>query len=632
MMNYLSVENLSYHWGDVCLFDDISFGINEGQKTALVARNGTGKTTLLNMLTAKLPNSSSDGKLYPDEGRIIFNEDVRVGYLPQNPYFNNENTVIQQVFECGTEVTDAIRDYALALESSDVDLIAKATDRMDSLKAWDYEQRIKQILSQLHINDFNQQVKNLSGGQQKRVALAALLISSPSFLILDEPTNHLDLDIIDWLEDYLTRSNITLLMVTHDRYFLDRVCSDILELDEHKIWHYEGNYSYYLNKKQERQNMRSAEADKARNLLRREQDWMNRQPQARGTKAQYRIDAFYELQEKAKDPSAQQSLQLQFAAQRMGKKVIDVYNIAKSFGDKHLINDFSYKFVPKEKVAIVGDNGCGKTTLLNMLTGALQPDNGHIEVGETIVFGYYRQEGITVNEGKTVLEVITDIADHIRVGGDKTMSAAQFLRYFMFSNELHHVEVNKLSGGEKKRLYLLTVLVKNPNFLILDEPTNDLDILTLNVLEDYLAEFQGTVIVVSHDRFFVDKIAQHLFVLDGKGGVKDFPGDYSDYIVWRKNNERSLVTEAKTKSEPVEKKPAKSNEKRRLTYNEKKEFAAIEEEMSRLTERKSEIESLMSGGTNDANELVSLSDEYQKVSQRLDEIEMRWLELSEYEA
>lgn len=631
-MNYLSVENLSYHWGDVCLFDDISFGINEGQKTALVARNGTGKTTLLNMLTAKLPNSSSDGKLYPDEGRIIFNEDVRVGYLPQNPYFNNENTVIQQVFECGTEVTDAIRDYALALESSDVDLIAKATDRMDSLKAWDYEQRIKQILSQLHINDFNQQVKNLSGGQQKRVALAALLISSPSFLILDEPTNHLDLDIIDWLEDYLTRSNITLLMVTHDRYFLDRVCSDILELDEHKIWHYEGNYSYYLNKKQERQNMRSAEADKARNLLRREQDWMNRQPQARGTKAQYRIDAFYELQEKAKDPSAQQSLQLQFAAQRMGKKVIDVYNIAKSFGDKHLINDFSYKFVPKEKVAIVGDNGCGKTTLLNMLTGALQPDNGHIEVGETIVFGYYRQEGITVNEGKTVLEVITDIADHIRVGGDKTMSAAQFLRYFMFSNELHHVEVNKLSGGEKKRLYLLTVLVKNPNFLILDEPTNDLDILTLNVLEDYLAEFQGTVIVVSHDRFFVDKIAQHLFVLDGKGGVKDFPGDYSDYIVWRKNNERSLVTEAKTKSEPVEKKPAKSNEKRRLTYNEKKEFAAIEEEMSRLTERKSEIESLMSGGTNDANELVSLSDEYQKVSQRLDEIEMRWLELSEYEA
>jgi len=631
-MNYLSVENLSYHWGDVCLFDDISFGINEGQKTALVAKNGTGKTTLLNMLTAKLPNSNSDGKLYPDEGRIVFNEDIRVGYLPQNPYFNNENTVIQQVFECGTEVTDAIRDYELALESSDVDLIAKATDRMDVLKAWDYEQRIKQILSQLHINDFTQQVKNLSGGQQKRVALAALLISSPSFLILDEPTNHLDLDIIDWLEDYLTRSNITLLMVTHDRYFLDRVCSDILELDEHKIWHYDGNYSYYLNKKQERQDIRTAEADKARNLLRREQDWMNRQPQARGTKAQYRIDAFYELQEKAKGPVQQQQLQLQFAAQRMGKKVIDVYDIAKSFGNKHLIKDFSYKFVAKEKVAIIGDNGCGKTTLLNMLTGGLQPDSGHIEVGETIVFGYYRQEGITVDEGKTVLEVVSDIADHIRVGGDKTMSAAQFLRYFMFPNELHHVEVNKLSGGEKKRLYLLTVLVKNPNFLILDEPTNDLDILTLNVLEDYLTEFQGTVIIVSHDRFFVDKIAQHLFVLDGKGGVKDFPGDYSDYLVWRKNNEKAKAEEQKAiKQVAVKAIQQKSESRRKLTFNEKKEFAAIEAEMSTLGARKEEIEALMSGGTTDTNELVSLSDEYQKISQRLDDIEMRWLELSEIE-
>lgn len=631
-MNYLSVENLSYHWGEVCLFDDINFGINEGQKTALVARNGTGKTTLLNMLTAKLPNSRSDGKLYPDEGKITFNDNIRVGYLPQNPYFNNENTVLQQVFDCGTEVTDAIRDYELALESADIDLISRATDRMDALKAWDYEQRIKQILSQLHIVDFNQQVKKLSGGQQKRVALAALLISSPSFLILDEPTNHLDLDIIDWLEDYLTRSNITLLMVTHDRYFLDRVCTDIIELDGHKIWHYEGNYSYYLKKKQERQDMRAAEADKARNLLRREQDWMNRQPQARATKAQYRIDAFYELQEKAKVAPREQSLQLQFAAQRMGKKVIDVYGISKSFGDKNLILDLSYKFAPKEKVAIVGNNGCGKTTLLNMLTGALQPDNGHIEIGETIVFGYYRQEGITVDEGKTVIEVITDIADHIRVGGDKTMSAAQFLRYFMFPNELHHVEVNKLSGGEKKRLYLLTVLVKNPNFLILDEPTNDLDIMTLNVLEDYLAEFQGTVIVVSHDRFFVDKIAQHLFVLDGKGGVKDFPGDYTEYLAWKKANAKKAESDKVSKPvAPEVKRNEHKGAKRKLSYKEKKELESIETEMSTLGDRKAEIESLMSGGLTDHNEIASLSDEYQKVSQRLDEIEMRWLELSEIE-
>ncbi|MCQ2204636.1 MAG: ABC-F family ATP-binding cassette domain-containing protein [Bacteroidales bacterium] len=632
-MNYLSVENLSYHWGYVRLFDDISFGINEGQKTALVARNGTGKTTLLNMITAKLPNVKSDGKLYPDEGRIVFNDAIRVGYLEQNPYFNNENTVMQQVFDCGTEITNAIRDYELALESGDTDLMTKATDRMDSLKAWDYEQRIKQILSQLKISDFDQKVKSLSGGQQKRVALAALLISEPNFLILDEPTNHLDLDIIDWLEDYLTRSNVTLLMVTHDRYFLDRVCTDIIELDHQKIWHYQGNYSYFLQKKQERQDIREAEADKARNLLRKEQDWMNRQPQARATKAQYRIDAFYELKDKAKVERQQKSLDIQFEAQRMGKKVVDIYNIGKSYGDKHLIDDFSYKFAPKEKVGIVGRNGCGKTTLLNMLTGSLAPDKGHIEVGETIVFGYYRQEGIVVDDGKTVLEVITDIADHIRMGGDKTMSAAQFLRYFLFPNEMHHVEVNKLSGGEKKRLYLMTVLVKNPNFLILDEPTNDLDILTLNVLEEYLQQFQGTVIIVSHDRFFVDKVAQHLFVLDGRGGVKDFPGDYTEYIAWNKKQDREqqkLKAEMAAEVEAKTAKPVKERQ-RRLTYNEKKELEALDKELPRLNERKAEIEALMSGGTTDMAKITELSAEYGELNEKIDEMEMRWLELSEIE-
>lgn len=630
-MNYLSVENLSYHWGDIRLFDDICFGINEGQKTALVARNGTGKTTLLNMLTAKLPNRRTDGKLFPDSGRIVFNDSIRVGYLEQNPYFNNENTVLQQVFDCGTEVTDAIRDYEHALVSGDTELMMKMTDKMDALKAWDYEQRIKQILSQLKITEFDQQVKKLSGGQQKRVALAALLISEPNFLILDEPTNHLDLDIIDWLEDYLTRSNITLLMVTHDRYFLDRVCTDILELDQQKIWSYQGNYSYFLQKKQERQDMRAAEADKARNLLRKEQDWMNRQPQARGTKAQYRIDAYYDLKEKAKTERQQKGLELQFEAQRMGKKVIDIYGISKSFGEKHLVSDFSYKFAPKEKVGIVGQNGCGKTTLLNMLTGNLAPDAGHIETGETIVFGYYRQEGIVVDEGKTVLEVITDIADHVKVGGDKSMSAAQFLRYFLFPNEMHHVEVNKLSGGEKKRLYLMTVLVKNPNFLILDEPTNDLDILTLNVLEEYLQQFQGTVIIVSHDRFFVDKIAQHLFVLDGKGNIKDFPGDYTEYIAWKKHQDREQkVQESKPAAEQKAARYTKERQ-RRLTYNEKKELEQIDKEMPKLNARKAEIEALMSGGTTDMNEISKLSEEYSQLSDKLDEMEMRWLELSEIE-
>lgn len=627
-MNYLSVENLTYHWGDICLFDDITFGISEGEKTALIARNGTGKTTLLNMLTAKLPNMRSDGKLYPDSGKITFNDSIHVGYLEQNPYFDNENTVIQQVFDCGTEVTNAIRDYEIALQSGDVSKITTATDRMDSLKAWDYEQRIKQVLSQLKITDFTQQVKKLSGGQQKRVALAALLISEPNFIILDEPTNHLDLEIIDWLEEYLTRSKITLLMVTHDRYFLDRVCNNIIELDQHKVWQYQGNYSYYLRKKQERQDIRAAEADKARNLLRKEQDWMNRQPQARATKAQYRIDAFYDLKEKAKTAPEQRSFELNFASQRMGKKVIDAYNISKSFGDKCLIKDFSYKFAPKEKVGIIGHNGTGKTTLLNMLTGALQPDAGHIEVGETIVFGYYRQEGIVVDEGKTVLEVITDIADHIRLSDEKTVSAAQFLRHFLFPTEMHHVEVSKLSGGEKKRLYLLTVLVRNPNFLILDEPTNDLDILTLNVLEDYLQQFQGTVIIVSHDRFFVDKVVQHLFVLDGHGAVKDFPGDYTEYLAWKKQNDKLEVKEHATQTAPSDPKPQKER-KRRLTYNEKKEFEQIDKELPMLNQRKSEIETLMSGTTSDADEIVKLSAEYEQICSQIDELEMRWLELSE---
>ncbi len=607
-MNYLSVENLTYHWGDICLFDNITFGISEGQKVALVARNGTGKTTLLNMLTAKLPNVRSDGKLYPDNGKITFNESIRVGYLEQNPYFNNENTVLQQVFDCGTEITQTIRDYEQALQNGNIELISHLTDKMDTLKAWDYEVRIKQILSQLKINNFDQQVKKLSGGQQKRVALAALLISEPNFLILDEPTNHLDLEIIDWLEEHLTRTNITLLMVTHDRYFLDRVCNSIIELDQHKIWQYDGNYSYYLQKKQERQDIKAAEADKARNLLRKEQEWMNRQPQARATKAQYRIDAFYDLKEKAQVAHQQKGLELNFQAQRIGKKVIDAYEISKSFGDKCLIKNFSYKFAPKEKVGIVGHNGTGKTTLLNMLTGTLQPDNGRIEVGETVAFGYYKQEGIVVDDGKTVLEVITDIADHIRLSDERTLSAAQFLRHFLFPTEMHHVEVNKLSGGEKKRLYLLTVLVRNPNFLILDEPTNDLDILTLNVLEDYLQQFQGTVIIVSHDRFFVDKVAQHLFVLDGQGGIKDFPGNYTEYIDWKKQQTK-LEAKQQTPEPKVAAKPIKER-KRRKTFAEKKEFEKIDKELQELTERKNQLETLMNGNTTDAAEIVRLSEEY----------------------
>ncbi len=619
MVNYLSVENLTYHWGDIRLFNNINFGVNEGQKTALIARNGTGKTTLLNMLT---------GKMQPDSGRIVFNESIKVGYLEQSPYFNNDNTVIEQVFNAGTEITDAIREYEEALTSDNHDRLARAMERMDALAAWDYEQRIKQILSQLKINDFDQKVSSLSGGQQKRVALAALLISEPNFLILDEPTNHLDLDITDWLEDYLTRSNITLIMVTHDRYFLDRVCTDIFELDHEQIFHYAGNYAYFLQKKQERVDRQNAEADKARNLLRKEQDWMNRQPQARGTKAQYRIDAFYDLKEKAHKDGAARNLELGFESSRLGNKVVDAYNIAKSYGPKHLIDDFSYKFAPRERVGIVGNNGTGKTTLLNMLTGNLAPDKGRVEIGETVVIGYYRQEGIVVDESKKVIEVITDIAENINAG-EKRMTAAQFLRYFLFPNEMHHVQVCKLSGGEKKRLYLMTVLVHNPNFLILDEPTNDLDILTLNVLEEYLQAFTGTVIIVSHDRFFVDKLAQHLFVLDGMGGVKDFPGNYSEYIAWRKADAKAAEQHRNDTAEKPQQPRRQKERERRLTFAERKEMEQIEAEMPKLNARKAEIEALLSGGTADAAEIQRLSEEYSQLTARLDELEFRWLELSE---
>jgi ATP-binding cassette subfamily F protein uup len=616
-MNYLSVENLTYHWGDIRLFNNLNFGINEGQKSALIARNGTGKTTLLNMLT---------GKMQPDTGRIVYNDSIRVGYLEQNPYFDNDNTILQQVFDCGTEVTETIRDYEAALQSNDMDAIMRLTDRMDALKAWDYELRIKQILSQLKITDFDKKVSQLSGGQQKRVALAALLISEPNFLILDEPTNHLDLDIIDWLEEYLSHSNITLLMVTHDRYFLDRVCTDIYELDNQQLYHYTGNYSYFLQKRQERQENQAAEADKARNLLRKEQDWMNRQPQARGTKAQYRIDAYYELKDKAKVQQDQRSIDLQFEASRLGKKVVNLYNIKKSFGDKCLLNDFSYKFAAGEKVGIIGKNGTGKTTLLNIMTDTLAPDSGRIEVGDTVVFGYYRQEGIVVDEQKKVIEVITDIAEQVNTGSG-TMSAAAFLRYFLFPNEMHYVQVCKLSGGEKKRLYLMTVLVRNPNFLILDEPTNDLDILTLNVLEEYLQVFKGTVVIVSHDRFFVDKVTQHLFVLDGNGGVKDFPGNYSDYLVWNKARQREQAEEQRKSEERKTDTRQKTERARKMTYAERKEFEQIEAQLPKLTERKNEVETLLSGGTLSVDEIQSLSNEYQQLADTIDTLEMRWLEL-----
>ncbi len=643
-MNYLSVEDVKYRWGDVVLFNGVSFGISEGDKVALVARNGAGKSTLLGMLAGSRSHSDigmvgANGAdvPVPDSGKITWNENIRVGWLQQEPQMNPEHTVLEEVFASDSPTATAVREYEKALAEHNDEALPALVERMDALKAWDYESRAKQMLARLSISDFGKQVGQLSGGQRKRIAIASLLLSEPDFLILDEPTNHLDVEIIEWLEEYLTRSTATLLMVTHDRYFLDRVCSQIIELDNQTTFTYNGNYAYYIAKRQERLDAHQAEAAKARNLLRREQEWMNRQPQARGTKAQYRIDAFEVLKEKARKRAEERSFALEFGSTRLGRKVVDAYNLHKAYNGKVVIGDFSYKFARGERVAIVGPNGSGKTTLLNMLTGREAPDTGYIETGDTVVTGYYRQGGISVEPNKTVLEVIEDIADQIEKEGGHTVPAAQFLRQFLFPNEMHHVRVEKLSGGERKRLYLVTVLMKNPNFLILDEPTNDLDILSLNVLEDYLTSFGGTVIIVSHDRFFVDKIADHLFVLDGQGGVKDFPGDYTDLIAYQREQrakEREAQAAERQANQAKAEKTASQDTRRanrhvKLTYAQKKELEKIDAELPKLNARREEIEALLSGGATDPAEVTKLSDEYAQIKYQIDEMEMRWLELDE---
>jgi len=620
MINYLSVENLTQHWGDIRLFDDITFGLNEGQKVALIARNGAGKTTLLNILGGKIP---------ANEGKITLRSGIKMGYLPQDPYLNKSHTVIEEVFNNESEVVQTIKAYEQAIENNDQNAMGSLIEKMDTLQAWDYEQRIKQVLSQLKINRFDQPVSELSGGQQKRVALASILISEPDLLILDEPTNHLDLEMVDWLEQYLSKSKATLLMVTHDRYFLDRVCNEIIELADETIYHYHGNYSYFLKKRQERLSNKKAEIEKARNLLKTEQDWMNRMPQARATKAKYRIDAFYELKEKAHQNLNEQNLELGIAQSRLGKKVVNLHNISKSFDTVDLIKDFSYKFAPFEKVGIVGKNGTGKSTFLNILTGAHQPDEGTIETGETVVFGYYRQEGIKIDDNKKVIEVISDIAEDISLGEGKRMSAAQFLRYFLFPNEMHYVQVNKLSGGEKKRLLLMTVLIKSPNFLILDEPTNDLDIFTLNVLEDYLANFKGCVIVVSHDRYFLDKVTDHLFAFEGNCKIRDYVGSYSDYNTEKKNEERQQTKT--TKKEKTPEKPKNDSKPKKLSYKEKKELEQIESEIEQMEAKKEELQNLLNSGTLEPDVLVDYSKELSQIMELLEEKEMRWLELKEIE-
>jgi len=528
----LQIDSLTKSFGELLLFRDISFGIAEGDKIGLVARNGSGKTTLLNIIA---------GKESHDDGRVVFRNDVRFAYLEQSPQYDPELTVLEACFSADNETVKLIARYEEMLSSQDQTGLDELLLQMDLLKAWDYEQRIKQILSQLKITDFHQKMGELSGGQVKRVALANVLISEPELIIMDEPTNHLDLEMVEWLEEHLNRNRMSLLMVTHDRYFLDRICTQILEIDEKQLFSYKGNFSYYLEKREERVATQNTEVDRARNLMRKELDWMRRQPQARGTKAKSRIDAFYSLEEKAQRRREEEGVRLAARGSYIGKKIFEAKHVTKRFGDIRITDDFNYIFTRYEKMGIVGNNGTGKSTFVKMLLGKETPDGGAFEIGETVNFGYYSQEGLRFDEQMKVIDVVQNIAEVIDLGNGSKLTASQFLQHFLFSPEKQHNYVYKLSGGEKRRLYLCTVLITNPNFLVLDEPTNDLDIITLNILEEYLAGFKGCLIVVSHDRYFMDKVVDHLLVFHGDARIQDFPGNYTQYRGWKTEEQKKRL-------------------------------------------------------------------------------------------
>lgn len=586
---YLDIQNLTKSFGAHVLFQDISFSVAEGQKIGLVAKNGTGKSTLLSILT---------GREGYDSGNIIFRRELKIGYLEQSPKFDPDDTVLDACFN----------------------------HKGDEAKIL----RAKQILTQLKIDDLDKKMGTLSGGQQRRVALANVLLTDPDMFILDEPTNHLDLDMIEWLEGFFARGNKTLLMVTHDRFFLDKVCSVILELDDKKIYTYRGNYSYYLEKRQERIDNTRAEIARANNLYRKELDWMRRMPQARGHKARYREDAFYELEKVAKQRIEDRQVRLKVRNVYIGSKIFECQYISKSWSpDKVILKDFYYNFARFEKMGIVGNNGTGKTTFLKLLLGQEKLDSGRFDIGSTVRFGYFSQEGMVFDEQKKVLDVITDIADYIDMGGGKHLSASQFLQYFLFTPEQQHNYVYKLSGGEKRKLYLCTVLMKNPNFLVLDEPTNDLDIQTLQIFEEYLADFPGCVIIVSHDRYFMDKVVDHLLVFKGNGIVNDFPGNYTQYREWCSLKSRDEETAAKKDSRPREK---RHQERRKMSYKEKMEFAQLEKEIAELEKEQKEIEEQLCSGKLPVDELTEKSKRLPLIKEELDLKEMRWLELSEIES
>ena len=616
-MNLLSVENISKAFGERIILQNISFGINKDQKIAFIAKNGTGKTTLLNIMA---------GKDLPDSGQVVFRKGIHIGFLSQNPYFDEELTVEETIFATDNPILRLIQTYEHALQHPEnEDAYQKAFEQMELHNAWDFETQYKQILFKLKLDNLQLKVKNLSGGQKKRLALANVLISKPDLLILDEPTNHLDLEMIEWLEQYFAKENLTLFIVTHDRYFLERVCNEILELDGGELFSYKGNYSYFLEKKEQRLTQEQASVEKAKNLYTKELDWMRRQPKARTTKSKSRIDDFYKIKEQAHKRRKEHSVQLEINMERLGSKTVEFHNVSKAFGQLQVLNKFSYNFLRGERVGIIGKNGTGKSTFLNLLTGAIPPDSGKIIVGDTIKFGYYTQEGIEVIQGQKVIEVIQKYGDYIPLLKGRTLSAAQLLERFLFDRKKQYDYVEKLSGGELKRLYLCTVLIQNPNFLILDEPTNDLDIVTLNVLEDFLLDYPGCLVVVSHDRYFMDKIVDHLFVFKGKGEVEDFPGNYTDYRVY----EESTPPADETPKKETTKNTWRKDGMKGLSFNEQKEYNRLEKEIAALEEKKVAIEAAFAAGNLTPDEIQSQSVALQETLMFIEENTERWFELTE---
>ncbi|HKM45806.1 MAG TPA: ABC-F family ATP-binding cassette domain-containing protein [Dysgonamonadaceae bacterium] len=617
----LQIDTLTKSFGDKLLFQEISFGIAQGDRIGLIARNGTGKTTLLNIIAGIEPY---------DSGRVVFRNNISFAYLPQLPEFNPEQTVLEACFSSQNEIVKLIARYEEIILSDNQDKLAEVLSQMDLMQAWDYEQRITQILNRLNITRLDQKIGELSGGQIKRIALANVLISDPDIILLDEPTNHLDLEMVEWLEDYLNRSNATILMVTHDRYFLDRVCSEIIEIDERELYQYKGNYSYFLEKQEERIQTQGAELSKAKNLFRKELEWMRKQPRARGTKAKSRIEGFYSLEEKTKQVRDDSNIQLAAKGSYIGNKIFEANNVSKRYDDIIITEDFNYIFTRYEKMGIVGKNGTGKSTFIKMLLGEVAPDSGHFDVGETVNFGYYSQDGLQFDDQMKVLDVVQNIAEVIDLGNGSRLTASQFLQHFLFAPEKQHDFVFKLSGGEKRRLYLCTVLIKNPNFLVLDEPTNDLDIVTLSILEEYLVNFKGCVIVISHDRYFMDKVVDHLMVFEGDGEIRNFPGNYSIYREWLIEEEKNKNEEAKVTKAEVQTQAPKPQVKTKLTYKEKQEFEGLEQKIADLEKEKAEITERLSSGKLSSDELVESSNRITALMELIDEKTMRWLELSEY--